>query len=411
MLPSLPADTSGPAAAGTPMEKKPDTHFAPAERATADQLRSDYEYLGKDPVIDALMRTIGGLLAVLNEQRQVLALNERILRLLGLGSASEVLGLRLGEIVNCVHARETEGGCGTTEYCSNCGAAVAQVTSLAENRTVERVCAIDVHPPVAGADQLYFRVQACPLRCGDRRILLLILQDITEEQQRALLDRTFFHDVKNTLCAIIGASEMLAMDRDRADSDMAVHLLEMTRRLARDLELQRCLVTARPEQFDRLTNQVTAAQVLEELQRTCALHPAAMGRRLRIHPAPASLPALATDAGLLGRVLQNMAINALEATDDGGEARAWAEPTAAGVDFCVWNGAVMPPEVARRVYQRNFSTKGSLGRGLGTYSMKLLGERVLGGEVSFTSRPGEGTCFRIRLKTPPASDLRADTAG
>lgn len=411
MLPSSFADGGGPSSPRMPMEKKPATTFAPAARATAAQLQSDYEFLGTDPVIDALMRVVGGLLAVLNEQRQVLALNERVLRLLGLGSAGEVLGLRLGEMVNCVHARETPGGCGTTEYCSNCGAAVAQVTSLAQDRPVERVCAIDVHPPVAGAEHLYFRVQATPLRCGDRRLLLLVLQDITEEQQRALLDRTFFHDVKNTLCAIIGASEMLAMDHDRADADMAVHLLNMTRRLARDLELQRCLVTARQDEFDSITSSVTAAGVLEELQRTCALHPAAIGRRLHVHPTPASLPPLATDAALLGRVLQNMVINALEATGEGGEARAWAEPSADGVDFCVWNDAVMPPEVARRVFQRNFSTKGTLGRGLGTYSMKLLGERVLGGEVSFTSRVGEGTCFRLRLKAAPAGDPPADSAG
>lgn len=375
----------------------PRTHYAPAERADPAELRTQLEFIAHDPVIDGLMRVVGGLLAVLNEQRQVLAVNERLLRLLGLGSAEQALGLRLGEAVNCVHAWEMPAGCGTSEYCSTCGAAIAQVTSLGEDRPAERVCAIDVAPPVAGADHLFFRVRACPLRRDGRRLLLLFLQDITEEQQRALLDRTFYHDVKNTLCAIVGASEMLAMDRERGDADMADHLVEMTRRLSREIELQRCLVTARNDGLERLAKRVTVGQVLEELQRTCALHPAAHGKRLRVQPAPAAATVLNTDPTLLGRVLQNMAINALEATPDAGEARAWAECSGSAVEFCVWNDAVIPVENARRIFQRNFSTKGTIGRGFGTYSMQLLGERVLGGRVSFTSTPDAGTCFRIRL--------------
>jgi sensor histidine kinase regulating citrate/malate metabolism len=49
------------------------------------------------------------------------------------------------------------------------------------------------------------------------------------------------------------------------------------------------------------------------------------------------------------------------------------------------------------MFQRNFSTKDGMGRGLGTYSMKFLGEEILGGRVSFTSDPENGTTFSLRL--------------
>ncbi len=48
-----------------------------------------------------------------------------------------------------------------------------------------------------------------------------------------------------------------------------------------------------------------------------------------------------------------------------------------------------------QMFHRSFSTKGT-GRGLGTYSMKLLSERYLGGSVTFRSIPGEGTTFTAR---------------
>jgi sensor histidine kinase regulating citrate/malate metabolism len=61
----------------------------------------------------------------------------------------------------------------------------------------------------------------------------------------------------------------------------------------------------------------------------------------------------------------------------------------------VHNDAPIPREVRLQIFQRAFSTKGP-GRGLGTYSMKLLSQRYLGGDVSFTSSEEGGTTFKAR---------------
>ena len=65
--------------------------------------------------------------------------------------------------------------------------------------------------------------------------------------------------------------------------------------------------------------------------------------------------------------------------------------------FTVHNDQVMPDEIQLQVFQRSFTTKGQPGRGVGTYSMKLFGERYLAGKVSFTSREPEGTTFTLVL--------------
>ena len=72
-----------------------------------------------------------------------------------------------------------------------------------------------------------------------------------------------------------------------------------------------------------------------------------------------------------------------------------------GVRFTVRNEGVIPPMVQEHIFQRSFSTKAQYGRGLGTYSMKLLGERYLGGKVSFVSNAECGTVFSLEL--PPGS--------
>ena len=66
------------------------------------------------------------------------------------------------------------------------------------------------------------------------------------------------------------------------------------------------------------------------------------------------------------------------------------------IEFWVHNPGVIPDEVRLQIFQRSFSTKGP-GRGLGTYSIKLLGERYLNGKVYFHSTIEHGTTFVIRL--------------
>ena len=65
--------------------------------------------------------------------------------------------------------------------------------------------------------------------------------------------------------------------------------------------------------------------------------------------------------------------------------------------FSVHNETVMSEAVQAQVFQRSFSTKGASGRGVGTYSVRMLTERYLGGEVAFSSSADEGTRFVVRL--------------
>jgi sensor histidine kinase regulating citrate/malate metabolism len=66
------------------------------------------------------------------------------------------------------------------------------------------------------------------------------------------------------------------------------------------------------------------------------------------------------------------------------------------VKFSVHNSKYIEPEVQNQLFKRSFSTKG-VGRGFGTYSMKLFGEKYLKGKVWFESSPENGTTFFIEI--------------
>jgi sensor histidine kinase regulating citrate/malate metabolism len=91
-----------------------------------------------------------------------------------------------------------------------------------------------------------------------------------------------------------------------------------------------------------------------------------------------------------------MVKNGLEASAEDETVRLSCLSSKTGIEFLVHNPHFMPRHVQLQVFQRSFSTKGK-NRGLGTYSMKLLGEQYLRGKVSFTSYPEGGTTFKVWL--------------
>jgi signal transduction histidine kinase len=113
-----------------------------------------------------------------------------------------------------------------------------------------------------------------------------------------------------------------------------------------------------------------------------------------------------TDKHLLRRVLENMTKNALEATSPGADIALGCCGRNGRVRFSVHQPGVIPEDVQLQIFQHSFTTKGK-GRGLGTYTIKLLTERYLGGTVWFVSSEKAGTTFfaeyPLLLNPEPAS--------
>jgi signal transduction histidine kinase len=191
-------------------------------------------------------------------------------------------------------------------------------------------------------------------------------------------------------------SAMLAESLSGENGQLANDVVLFADRLTREIELQRCLAHSTIKSFSCRPTPLSVEKLFEELQRSSRHHPAQSGRIVQFAP-PQPDHVLSTDLTILHRILYNMVINALEASEPGGLVKIAAHRDATRETFSVWNAGCIPPAVALRVFQRNFSTKGALGRGLGTYAMKLLGEKLLGGRVSFTSSPEDGTCFKLEL--------------
>jgi hypothetical protein len=130
MIESVPVEVAGLGKMSQTSVKKLATKFAPAERASSEEVSRQARLFAGKKLLGVLPDIVPCVLLAVNEFRQIVFANERFLELL---SAKEreagVLGRRPGEVLGCLHAFEDESGCGTAESCSTCGAVHAILSS------------------------------------------------------------------------------------------------------------------------------------------------------------------------------------------------------------------------------------------------------------------------------------------
>ena len=103
-----------------------------------------------------------------------------------------------------------------------------------------------------------------------------------------------------------------------------------------------------------------------------------------------------TDAVQLRRIIENLVKNAVEASEPSDSIRIDLYSGNERVRISVVNPRPIPEDVVDNIFKRSFSTKGE-GRGLGTYSSKILCEDYLNGKLTFTTSESEGTEFIIDI--------------
>jgi hypothetical protein len=371
------------------------TFYASPERATALELEKEIANVSRHPVINHLLESVNGIFAVCNKHRQIITVNEGFKKIVGPEKISQVVGLRPGEALNCIHARKNESGCGTGKICRSCGAAIAMVLSQKNNRPIEENCAVTVNS-FKEPQNYFFRFKSSPVKIKDRDFLLLTLQDRTKLQELKAIEKIFYHDMTNVASAIAGLSEFGKLCELNEIPQVLDTISNNSKRLINEIRLQRLLSRQMPENYEAEKRAISLKEILNDSVDLLAGHNATNGKKLRKSQ---KIPDIVvySDAFLLTKVLQNMLINAFEATDPGRAVRFWVDYENNFVTFNVWNHKEIPEKMRLRIFQRNYTTKEGEGHGQGTYAMKVFGENFLGGRVEFETSDKSGTVFRFIL--------------
>jgi signal transduction histidine kinase len=372
------------------------TYFLPVERLSLPEVAAQAEQVVDSPTLIAMLDTAPGMVALLNPERQIVFCNEACAKAGGLARKEDAVGMRPGELLRCIRVAEGPGGCGTAEACRYCGLAQAQVAGQ-QGRADSGECLLQCE----GQDRSVaaeYAIEVRPLTQLGPGWQCYSLSDVSATRRREALQHIFFHDIMNRASAVQGVSYLLA-DEGVSPEEHARFIGTLSasaQAMVEEIGSQRILLAAEKGELAVESAGCDSLQALRDAANACQAFGVAGNKQVAILPAARSV-VFKTDGTLLGRVLINLLKNALEASAAGMIVTAACTVPAAGrIRFSVHNDTAMPAPVRAHVFQRSFSTKGP-GRGLGTYSVRLLTESYLKGRAWFESAEGLGTTFHAEF--------------
>lgn len=362
------------------------TKFLPAERSLPVEITRMNRSLDELPFVQVLVDSVPVAILILDKNRQIVLSNRSVLKMAGASDFDAVMGLRPGELLKCIHAAKEGNGCGTTEFCRVCGAANAILSSQKGIPDVK-----ECHISITGGDALDLRVWTTPFKVKDDSFTIFSVSDITDEKRRHALERTFFHDIVNSLSAVSAVAEILKDVPPGKINEMSDIIFQATERAIGEINSQKDISAAEIGELHVKMTRLSSVPVLQEIIALYSKHEMGKDKKIVLSPQSEDVTFI-SDETLVSRVIGNMIKNALEASQAGEEIWLKSERVQDNIRFTVHNSSFIPVESQLQIFQRSFSTKGR-NRGLGTYGMRLLSERYLKGKVFFVSTEEEGTTF------------------
>lgn len=359
--------------------------------SSSEELFVQSQYFTKQLPFQYFSDSLSEFVTILNKNRQIVFCNQPLISYLEVIDVNEIIGKRPGEALRCQHSNINLGGCGTTEFCTMCGANRAIKQSQKGKENIQE-CRIICNPDTKAMD---LSVHATPFTYNDEQFTIFALTNIGNEKRRIVLENLFFHDILNMVGGLLGYSELLKDASTEEAKEFAPIINQLVSNLSDQISTQRELTNAEHNSITVSPITIHSTSLLESIILSLKMHSVSNDKSIVIDSCSEDF-IFVSDKHILHRVIGNLVKNALEATTVNSTVKISCKRIETEAYFSVHNCEVIPHEVQLQIFQRSFSTKGD-GRGLGTYSVKLFTEQYLRGNASFVSNNDEGTIFTIIL--------------
>lgn len=377
------------------MEKR-STYYDSPERTTQEVINEIAARISSKSLVFSMLEGFPELAVILDKNRQIVAANSKALFGFNRTKLEEIMGKRIGEAISCIHSNEMgKETCGTSKFCAECGTAHAIRLSKKNKANREEECRITSELNEK-EDAHNFKVFASPLEIDGNDYTIYAITDISGEKRREALERIFFHDVLNT-ASVVNNFALLLEDADDDEFDEILPpLIDSSDQLIQEILTQRDLRNAENGNLLVLDEPFSVNELMRKVHCQYLRHPLAEGKKLTLVECEDDIK-INSDKRLISRSLGNLVKNAIEASVKNDKVKIYCIYNETKVTLSVYNPMVIPEATQLQIFKRSFSTKEGSGRGIGTYSVKLLIEKYLGGEVFFTSDKLNRTIFNIML--------------
>jgi PAS domain S-box-containing protein len=372
-------------------------------------------------LLAAIYRNAPLIIMVVNAERRIQQVNGFAAQFVG-RDVEEMLGLRGGEALRCMHVLDDPRGCGFGEFCQQC---VIRNTVLDTLETGKTHLQIEAPYYFKGQDNetqdLQFFMSTTSIEVKGERMVLVTLQDITEHKQAEAekeklqeqlnqaqklesvgrLAGGVAHDFNNMLGVILGHTELALLKVDE-DNDLVSDLKEIQKAAKRSTDTTKQLLAfARKDIISpkKIDLNDTVESMLNMLRRL-------IGEDIDLVWQPSThLWSVKLDPSQIDQILVNLCVNARDAISGVGKLTIETGKKTFDEEYCNEhpgfipgdfvllavsdNGCGMDKETLANLFEPFFTTK-EVGKGTGDRTGPVF----------------QGTCGKNQA--PPGSGIHAD---
>ena len=393
------------------------------------QKQAEQKIIEQKDLLAAIYRNAPLVMMVVNAERRIQQINGFTAQFAN-RDAEEMLGLRGGEALRCLHAIDDPRGCEFGEFCRQC---VIRNTVLDTIETGEMHLQLEAPYYFRGQDdetrEMTLLMSTTPIDVRGERMVLVTLLDITERKQaeaeteklQAQLRQAqkmeavgrlaggVAHDFNNMLSVIIGNAE-LAIESMAPNDPLHNNLNEIFSAARRSADITRQLLA-----FAR--KQTIAPKVLDlnkTIERVLKMLRRLIGEDIDLAWLPeAKIWPVRMDPAQIDQILANLCVNARDAIADVGRITIETGTTAFDEAYCARHpgfvpgdfvllavsddGCGMDRQTLDNLFEPFFTTKDmDKGTGLGLATVYGIVKQN-NGFINVYSEPNQGTTFKIYL--------------
>ena len=234
---------------------------------------------------------------------------------------------------------------------------------------------------------------------------VLVLLDVTEQEQREELRREFTanvsHELKTPLTSISGIAEIMCSGMVKAEDiqsfagdiyQEAQRLIALVEDIIRLSRLDEGAETLEREDVNLLTLAQDVARRLDPAAQKAGVTLKVMGRSAEVNGIPS----------VLGEMVYNLCDNAIKYNRPGGTVNVTVAPDGRGTELTVEDtGIGIPVEDQSRVFERFYRVDKSHSKEIGGTGLGLSivkhGASLHGAQLHMDSQVGRGTCIQLRF--------------
>ncbi|MCX8083359.1 MAG: HD domain-containing protein [Calditerrivibrio sp.] len=330
---------------------------------------------------EEVINNIDDMILILDTDRRIIFVNRRVLEYFN-KPLDQILNKKPGELFDCIHGNDDQ--CGTTIFCKNCKG------NTAINNAIKGIYSISTcEIKTNRSDTMKFNISTVPIKTDKGEYIMYILKGF-DEQNRKIMDKIFYHDLINVVGTTYSLLEAYKKGHLKMNADLLDILSNNIGLAYQEIEAQRFLTMAQQNNITTHFDDFSTHFIINNIKSIFSHINHITFEFI------CEVDRIFADKILLNRIVMNMVKNAIEASN--------IEKTITvkfyGDDkffrVSVHNPEYIPEDIQKKIFKEVFTTKKE-GNGLGTFCIKLLTEKYLGGHCSFISTLEYGTTFIVEF--------------